>query len=410
MPLRGVGGDGEITAGLRLGVLAQRPLLLTVDYAAEYGASELGALVQRLCHHGPAPWRLLLIARHTGEWWDGDTRAVLPSLRAAGVDAAGDPLRLAELVAAGDDRQSAYQFILDELREPITAFADRHRLTVSAGPPAPPLQRPEYGSALMLHIAAVCALLPGSGPGSESVERLDPTKVIDRFLDLERDHHWLYRDATNLHHTTAGAFGNLATGEAGRYLVETSVTASTLTGAANEVQACQLTATALGVEPQQAKPIAYWLRDLYPPPTEILTSSILHPLQPDLLGEELVARVLRRQLASGIPTDQVLPFALLGTSSEAQTQRMLTVLIRAAERHGWIADLLTSVDGDASGRQHRGLLSRIPVATDLGVVENALPRKNTHLLWVAAQFTQRLLDRLAYERDPEPRSHGCCHR
>lgn len=209
-------------------------------------------------------------------------------------------------------------------------FAAQHGLNVRADPPPPPLQRPEYGSALILHIAAVCALLPDSRPGTQSADRLDPTNVVDRFLDLERDHHRLYRDTNNLHHTTVKAFGDLATGEAGRYLVETAVAAATLTGAATPGQACHLVTTALGIDAQQAQRIAYWLRDLYPPPTEAAACSVLHPLQPDLLGEELVIRVLRRQLDHGLPPERLLPFAVVGTSSEAQTQRMLTVLLRAA--------------------------------------------------------------------------------
>ncbi|HEU0086059.1 MAG TPA: tetratricopeptide repeat protein [Pseudonocardiaceae bacterium] len=420
VPLRGVGSDGEISDGLRLAALAGRPLLLAVDYAAEYGAAALLALVDQLCTHGPSRWRLLLIARHTGDWWNGQsTTTVMSGLQAAETEVDEKPLQLAELAAAGDDRQRAYDIILNELRDPVTGFADRHGLSVSAEPLTPPLQRSEYGSALMLHIAAVCALLPGSGPGTESAQRLDPTKVIDRFLDLERDHHWLYRDThANLHHATTQAFADLATGEPGRYRVETAVAAATLTGAATLVEACELTTTALGVEPSRAELIARWLRDLYPPPTETVTGSILHPLQPDLLGEELVTRVLRRQLDDGETQDRLLPFALIGTSSETQTQRMLTVLIRAAERHAWIADLLTSPDrGEPSSNQRGllsrirrgitkrrpqrasaadsgGLLSRIPISTELDVVHDALPLQNTHLLRVAVQLTQRLLDQL----------------
>ncbi len=280
VPLRGVGDETGITAGLRLAALAGQPLLLAVDYAAEHGATQLRALLDQLCAHGPTRWRLLLLARHTGDWWNGDTRAVLPALQAAGVEVASDPLPLPELVATGDDRQGAYEFILSELRQPVTDFARQRSLPVSATPATPPLQRPEYGSALMLHIAAVCALLPGSGPGTASADRLDPTKVVDRFLDLERDHHWLYRDGTTLHPGTAQAFGSLAEGEVGRCLVETAVTAATLTGAAHEAQACELTTAALEVDQHRAKQIAYWLRDLYPPPTEASTGSILHPCNP----------------------------------------------------------------------------------------------------------------------------------
>lgn len=109
VPLRGVDSEDGISAGLAMAALAQRPLLLAVDYAAEYGAMHLRALVDQLCTEGPPRWRLLLIARHSGDWWDGDiTTGVLAGLRAAAVEVASDPLPLAELVAAGDDRQGAY--------------------------------------------------------------------------------------------------------------------------------------------------------------------------------------------------------------------------------------------------------------------------------------------------------------
>jgi hypothetical protein len=395
LTLRGVESDEHLSLGLALASVAQRPLLLVVDYAAEYGARQLRSVIDQLCTHGPPQWRLLLIARHTGDWWDGDiTTGVLAGLRAAAVEVASDPLRLGELVAVGSDRHDAYKFILDQLRTPLAAFAAQHRLRIRADPPTPPLARPEYGSALMLHIAAVCALLPDSRPGTRPAERLSPSNVVERFLDLERDHHWLYRDANTLHHSTVMAFGDLATGEAGRYLIEATVAAATLAGAASHEQACQLLTTALGIELRRAERIAYWLRDLYPPPTETPTSGILHPLEPDLLGEELVARVLRRQLDHGLPEDQVLPFTLAGVSSEGQTQRMLTVLIRAAERHSWIAELLTTSPGGKPSGRGAGLFERIALTTNLSVVENALPRHNIHLLRVAVQLTQRLLDRL----------------
>ncbi|MDQ3151053.1 MAG: tetratricopeptide repeat protein [Actinomycetota bacterium] len=107
-----------------------------------------------------------------------------------------------------------------------------------------------------------------------------------------------------------------------------------------------------------------------------------------------MTRVLRRQRDHGEPQDRLLPFALVSTCNEVQIQRMLTVLIRTAERHAWIADLLTSPDDEKPVLDHEGLLSRIPDSTDLDAVENALPRQNTHLLRVAAQLSQRLLDRL----------------
>ncbi|MGH3943309.1 MAG: hypothetical protein ACRDTG_32730 [Pseudonocardiaceae bacterium] len=72
---------------------------------------------------------------------------------------------------------------------------------------------------------------------------------------------------------------------------------------------------------------------------------------------------------------------------------MLTVLIRAAERHAWIADLLTNPSEDEPTSKRRGLLSCVPFNTDLSTVENALPWQNTYLLRVSVQLIRQLLDR-----------------
>jgi hypothetical protein len=264
-PIRGAGDEHDLVTGLALAAQTGRAVLLAVDYAAEYGAVQLRRLLDHLHTSCPAPlrWRLLLLARHTGDWWDGDSTSLVPQLREAGVDVQPQPLELPALVARAGDREEVFRDLVEQLRDPVTRFAADRSLTVRDTPARPPLYRPEYGSALLLHIAAVCALLPEAGPGGGPAPQPDSSKVIDQLLDLERNYHWLYQDADQtLYPATSEAFGDLARGRAGRWHLETLVAAATLTGAATHYEAQQLVTTTLGAT-GRAEEIALWLHDLY---------------------------------------------------------------------------------------------------------------------------------------------------
>ncbi|MCK9877274.1 trypsin-like peptidase domain-containing protein, partial [Frankia sp. Ag45/Mut15] len=374
-----------------------RRLLLIVDYAAEHRAAALQPLVDVLAG-GEIPWRLLLLARAAGDWWTDSAHGLLSRLETVGVQVPPEPITLDLLEPTEQGRRSTFTAVAEALRAPVGEFAATRGLPFVPDP-APPslLEKGEFGSALMLHIAAVCALLPTASPGqhprpngpSRPPAQPRAADLVGRILDLECRHHWLYSDdaASKLYPATREAFHQHADGPEGRRLVELAVATATLFGAANRHEATTVLSAALALKnPLETNPIARWLHDLYPPADS--TDGWLPPLQPDLLGEELVARVLHQALVDDrLPATRTLPFQVLtdeqaGPPTAEQVQRMLTVLTRTATRHPTIARLL-----DGGPTPTSPLLAKIPAGYDLAPVEAALPTSTTNLLTFAVQLT-----------------------
>ena len=391
--LRGPGDAAAVGDLCRRAAAASWSLLLVVDYAGEYGAAAFAQLVGVLTGDSVRlpRWRLLLLARNAGDWWQpqasggGPGTAVRPQLIAGGAEVPETELALEPLIPDPDARGPAFGRILAQLRPAVEASASELGMAVAEPPVVPDLSGADLGSALMLHMAAIVSLLPPAGRPFKPAERSSASDLINRVLDLECERHWLYEDtsAARLYRPTEEAFGDLAHGD--RTIVETAIAAATLAGAPTAYAAAQLVTRALDVGQPRARNIARWLHDLYPVPEGSSETTWLPPLQPDRLGEELVARVIRRQQAEGTPPDQLLPRRILGSSPESlaavQVHRLLTVMIRAGSRDRDIADLLA----DASG--HGGLLHDIPDEIDLRVVADALPKTNTNLLGAAAAVT-----------------------
>jgi hypothetical protein len=216
-------------------------------------------------------------------------------------------------------------------------------MTVADPPAVPNLSGADLGSALMLHVMAMVSLLPSVGRPVTSGERPSASDLIGRILDLECERHWLYEDtaAGRLYRPVELAFGELALGD--RSTVETAVAAATLAGAPTPYAAAQLVAHVLDVDQVRARKIARWLHDLYPAPEAGPDITWLPPLQPDRLGEELIARVIHRQQAEGTPSAELLPCRLLGSGPESlassQIRRLLTVMIRSGSRDRNVAEL-----------------------------------------------------------------------
>ena len=174
----------------------------------------------------------------------------------------------------------------------------------TAGLPAPDFSEPAFSNALFIQLAALTALddaSPAREPGT-----LVAASLLTATLEREAKH---WRGA-----------GLAATDDAVR---RRAVAVATLTTVADEAEA----AAALAVVPDLAgdanqgtrRRVARWLHDLYP------GESWLNPLEPDLLGEALVAGVLDE-----LPR---LAAELVALSTDDQTHRILTVLTRAAHDH-----------------------------------------------------------------------------
>ena len=384
--LRGPSDATKVSDLLRRAAAACWSLLVVVDYAAEFGAAAFAGLITVLTDNaGKLPrWRLLLLARNTGDWWQpsasgvGPGTAVRLQLTAGGAEVPQKELALPPLIPDPGARRSAFGEIAAQLRPTVATFAATHGMLVADPPIIPDLSGVDLGSALMLHIAAIVSMQPSAGKPLSPAGPPSAIDLINRILDLECERHWLYSDATGarLYRPVEQAFGDLAWRTGTR--VETAVAAATLVGAPHHYAATQLVIRALDVPQTRAEDIARWLHDLYPAAEVSSRPTWLPPLQPDRLGEELIARVIRREQEAGIPSDRLLPRRLLGRDSDplnaGQVQRLLTVMIRAGARDRDIADLLA----DATG--HGGLLSDIPDDIDLSEIADALPRMNMNLL------------------------------
>jgi Trypsin-like peptidase domain len=361
--LGGAGNLADVRDLCRRAACAGRPLLLVADYAAEYGAAALAGLATVLTDNVGLPrWRLLLLARNSGDWWEprGDPAAGVRSyLINYDVEVPAGEMALAPLTPDPLARKQAISRILAQLRPAVVAFADRQGLAV-ADPPIPPdLSGSELGSALMLYIAAIVSLLPVAGQPLKPTEQPSASDLINRLLDLERERHWLYEDpvAERLYRPTRDAFGDLAQGDC--VAVEMAVATATLVGAPTLWTAMQTIKRALEVDNARARSIARWLHNLYPPTDTTPEPEWLRPLQPDLLGEELVARVIRRQMAEGTPTGRLLPCSILSNGlrslAPVQVHRLLIVMVRVGSRHRDLADLLANAMRTLTYKEPGGL-------------------------------------------------------
>lgn len=379
---------------------AGRSLMLVVDYAAEYGAPALTDLADALTGDEAPQWRILLLARATGDWWSPEGMAASPTagvrdrLLARGVVVPERELALAALVPHAEDRAAVFVSLVEQLRPRAEAFAQLHDLTVASAAIAPDMTGADFGSALLLHVAAVTSLLPAAGHPRQAGSPASARDLFGQVIDLECRHHWLYADADaeRLYSGVAAAFGDLLQPAHRHVVVETAVAAATLAGAVHRREAEQLIKAALGVDTRRAGAIAAWLHALYPAaPSE--APSWLPPLQPDRLGEELIARVIRREQADGLADGDLLPHRIVsamkmpGTAVSArQAEQAITVLVRIGARDASVASLL------ANG--HTGVVDLLPPEVDLATALGALPHhRNTHLLPSAAIIAERAIQR-----------------
>ncbi len=240
----------------------QGPLLVVVDYAQSRTSDVLALLEQLMLTAGPT--RILLLAREAGSWWDN-----LPfyaNKLADDVLAAAEHMRLAPLTPDVATRTnqfwSAARSFARRLGRPLAHVVE------------PDMSDPIYDGPLFVQLAALTAVDPGPQPPPSGHVRDD---LLTHALRREDSRYW----------QPAARTANLAVDQISR---NRAVAVATLTAAATEEQAV----TALHAMPELADAaqlvvhqIARWLHDLDPG-----SSTFLPPLQPDLLGEAVVDRVL----------------------------------------------------------------------------------------------------------------------
>jgi tetratricopeptide (TPR) repeat protein len=282
-----VAGFLRPSADLDALVGASSPLLLVID-DAEAHARAAGALLDGLARRRGTS-RVLLVARESGEWWERVLR------RHAGLEVMlalerAPTLELGPLERDLEARRTAY-------RDAVAAFVARTGRSPMARA-EPDLTDDSFDRVLFVHLAAIAA-----------VEGDEPT-VGARLL-----HSRLEREARYWEQTAA----ETGLTERDRWR---AVAVATLVPAASEAEAASVLAAVPDLDGEAnerlRRAIVGWLGSLYP------GEGYLRPLEPDLLGEALVGRVL-----DDVPE---LASRLLARCTPAQLRRALGVLGRVAQR------------------------------------------------------------------------------
>lgn len=412
--------DGGSVAAL---AAAAVPLLVVVDYAETRTAQVTALLEAAARYRGGKPFKLLLLARTAGDWW----QALQAASRVAEelLDGAV-AMRLPALEAEpGASRTEAYRDAVRSYAEQlprVRGWQDHNwpglaaRLTAGAADPdgqPSVLDGPGMELVLTLHMTALADLLDAAGqmradgPG-DGVPAADGRGVEDRLLAHER-RYW----------TNAAAARGLHPNLTMATLTDALAAAFSL-GAETHGQCEGLLRRVPGLADQPGDRLGAvlgWIAALYPPAPGAPWGS----LQPDRLAERFLGQHL---LGTPGLADRVVPSA-----TDRQAAHLLTVYTRAAAHPVFdhqLDQLLTSlcvrhsavlagpaVDVATQTEAPRPLLealeqitasSRAPFA-DLDQLARRLPPSSYSLGSWSAQLIQRIADhhRSRSHGDPEAR-------
>lgn len=292
------------------------PTLVVLDYAETRGTGEW--LADLLAEGTQRVLRIVLLARHAGDWWEalgrGDEDVIALKPQTA-------PLTINHVQLAHGDRQRHYTSALH-------AFAAKQKRSVPEGQSSPDLSDVHFARPLYLHMAAMLALI---GEKSEANEL--PMRVLEHECQFWRpDGH---PPAENWHPPALQL-----------------MTALTLIDGALWHDAKQIAKQLCDVE--TPRPWLDRLQALYPPPAENgAHATDIARLEPDLLGETLVWHTLKQ---TSTPPNFL--EALLQNASDTALAHSLTVLGRIGFRH--------PDDARAWAQQvfHQAPLKRAPLGFD----------------------------------------------
>jgi tetratricopeptide (TPR) repeat protein len=250
--------------------LVQRPTLIVVDDAESRVDQTLTLLAALAENQSAKRWRVVLLARFTGDWWASlGTRA--EESPGNSIIASSRRFDLGEFEPSPRGRRDAFL-------EAADSFA--RVLRISAGHiPVPHLGSQWAERPLFLQMAALSALVQAAIPGQPSRPRVAITQhsLLKDALAREREY-W--------HATASLAHLTLDDVVAGRAVaVATLVDASSEDGAQEALRAVPDLA---GQPEGSRRMIARWLHGLYPGDA----ADWFKPLKPDSLGEALIASVL----------------------------------------------------------------------------------------------------------------------
>ncbi|MFJ3788825.1 tetratricopeptide repeat protein [Kitasatospora sp. NPDC090091] len=325
------------------------PLLVVIDYA-ESRLEQLSLLLDTV-RERRVPFKLVLIARTAGSWWE---RAGTASQAAEDLLGFAPVVELPPLAEKEADRGALY-------RQAAEAFA-RHLPNVQGheGPdwpaladalPVPNLSRPGFENILTLHMTALADLLDKgmpdtTGPPPSGLTLVAPRKDAD---DVENR---LLSHESRYWHRALATFG-YSENAPERDVFKDALAAAVLLDPEDHRQADAVLRRVLGQQVHLVGPVDKWIAQFYPP-----DSAGLRPwgsLQPDRIAERFAGnRVLGNR--------RLLP-ALLDGIERAEAERLLTVLARAAH-HRPLRDRLAPVlTGLCSGHPEALALAAITAAT-----------------------------------------------
>ncbi|MCA1697662.1 MAG: serine protease, partial [Actinobacteria bacterium] len=278
-------------------------LLVVIDYA-ETRAEEVVALLGLLAR-SRRPRRLVLIARQLGDWWT-------QLLGRSGGSAVRELFECALPIELGIAEKTA-QARAGAYAQALAAFV-RHTGPPAAHAPEPDLSDRLFETLLFVHMAALGAL-SGGGAGAPGMSGALRGDLLQRTLKRE-ERYW---------HDSAHALDPPLDIDAHvrrrAVAVATLTTPTTTATPADEAQAAALLEVVPDLDNVAARRrVARWLHGLYR-----TSSGWIAPLEPDLLGEALVA-----QIAASAPE---LVRDLLGRADVATATRVLIVLTRGSRHH-----------------------------------------------------------------------------
>lgn len=240
------------------------PLLIVVDYA-ESRTSFVTGLLSAIVEQGrTGPFRVVLLARRREAWWDQlkveGPRALLVSERTTSV------VPLSALAVSLTERRESY-------RQAFRAFGTYLQVSASPKPPANLADR-RFEQVLLLHILALMNV--------EGAEKVETREILE--LCLGREEHFWQRQAqkADLHQVLWPG-------------IRTLIAAITFCGGAPDRETAMAWAKQVDLLADQPMAVLSQVIDLiqasYP------GEGAIAPLQPDLIGEYLVAQELEKNRA-----------------------------------------------------------------------------------------------------------------
>ena len=359
------------------------PRFVVVDYA-ESRVEQLEVVLPELASAATeaAPIRVVLLVRarsRRGTDWTAALR-----YRSDGLDSILDELDvyvLEDLPLTDPERRELFSAA-------ATALVDRNGGRVP--PPPSELDQTLFSSPLLVVIAAYLAVY-GAATEGESAAPATAGELFDELLAHEHKH-WQNSDEAQ----------GLLSDDVLRQRVVALATVAGATDESNAVELLRLLPDLVTASSERCGRMARWARDLYPGP------GWWNPLEPDRIGEHLVARTFA---TSGDCHPRVHcgmhPAVLDGVLGADQPQSLrgpLDLFARAAPEHPELARALTSVFNRELGRLCRIAVEQVANETDLDLllqdstVAAALER-TVHVVDVDAGALRSALDVLPARED-----------